>query len=102
MLLSGVARVGAVVGILLVVAWLVDFYRFAVDPIRQEITIRTLWWDCHERRVVTYSFSDVQNLRKAELGDGENGYRWDFADGARYELWAPVDPRLLDLFLERG
>ncbi len=85
------------------VALLVDFYRFEVDPARQEIKIRTLWWGCHQRRMVTYSFSDVRSLRKAELGGvSANGYRWDFADGARYELWAPVDQRLLDLFLEKG
>lgn len=39
----GYAAGFALAGILLCVALLVDFYRFEVDPARQEIKIRTLW-----------------------------------------------------------
>ena len=102
MLLSGTLQILAISGIVLVVAWFVDVFRFAVDPRERTITIRRLWWGLLERRSTTYSFEDVYSLRKKTLGDGMPAYRWEFQDGATYYLPAPIDARLIQLFPARG
>ncbi|HWB12290.1 MAG TPA: hypothetical protein VG826_23890 [Pirellulales bacterium] len=101
LLLSGAARIAAIGGILFVVGMLFDVYRFEVDPVRQQVTIRTLWLGWQERSAVTYGFSDVLRLEKTSWADGESAFRWRFGDGATYEFLAPVDERLYELFREK-
>lgn len=101
LLLSGVARIGAIAGILFIVGVLLDAYRFEVDPVSQKIKILTLWLGWRKRGAVTYGFSDVVRLEKRFVGGyGDRGYRWRFRDGATYELFSPLDERLYELFRE--
>lgn len=102
LLLSGVARIGAIAGILFIVGVLLDVYRFEVDPVSQKIKILTLWLGWRKRGAVTYGFSEVVRLEKRFVGGyGDRGYRWRFRDGATYELFSPLDERLYELFREK-
>ncbi len=101
LLLPVAARIAAIVGILGIVALLLDDYRLVVDPVGRTIRIQTLWLGWRERGAVTYRFSDVVRLEKATLGDTTTGYRWKFRGGATYELSSPLDERLYELFREK-
>lgn len=98
LLLTNAERTVAIGGILLVVAWLVTVFRFEVRPRERTVTIRWLWLGLLEWRAPTYSFSDVRGLRYSPFGWGEDGYRWEFQDGATYYLMVPIDARLLRWF----
>lgn len=101
LLLSGVARIATIGGMLFIVGLLLDVYLFEVDCVAQKIKIRTLWLGWRERGAVTYAFSDVLRLEKTSWGWEQRAFRWRFRDGANYEFLAPIDERLYELFRDK-